>query len=176
MRRRESTTLSISVCEKLTSTESVIDSSNMIEEIQADIFKVFSKSKTTTALVHGCNCFCTMNSGIAKEIRDKFPTAYSADCSTTAGDKNKLGTASFGIVDDNKLIFNTYLQFRYGHGKRYADYEAVYAGLTKVREACEASGIKTVLIPYKMASDRAGGDWRIVETMIRVVSQHFFDF
>lgn len=30
-------------------------------------------------IVHGCNCFNTMGSGIAKEVRERFPSAYEAD-------------------------------------------------------------------------------------------------
>lgn len=144
----------------------------MIEEIPADIFDIFSKSEVPTALVHQANCFCTMGSGIAKPIREKFPAVYDADCSTKEGDKEKLGQVSFAIVTDSKVVFNLYGQFRYGRERRHTNYEAVYSGLERVREACIAGGIKLVLIPYKMSSNQAGGDWRIVETMIRVVFEN----
>ena len=145
----------------------------MIEEIPADIFEVLSKSKVATAMVHQANCFCTMGSGIAKPIREKFPAVYDADCRTRKGDDTKLGEVSFAPVDDNKVIFNLYGQYRYGRDKRYTNYEAVFTGLERVREACKAANIKLVLIPYKMSSNQAGGDWRVVETMIRVVFEKF---
>lgn len=43
-------------------------------------------------IVQGCNCHNTMGSGIAREIRERYPQAYEADCETVAGDKTKLGT------------------------------------------------------------------------------------
>jgi O-acetyl-ADP-ribose deacetylase (regulator of RNase III) len=145
----------------------------MIEEISADIFEEFSKSEVPTALVHQANCFCTMGSGIARLIREKFPSVYDADCSTKPGDKEKLGEVSFAPIGDNKVIFNLYGQYRYGHDKRYTDYEAVYSGLEKIKESCESAGIELILIPYKMSSNLAGGDWRIVEKMIEVVFETF---
>lgn len=32
-----------------------------------------------------------------------------------------------------------------------------------------AAGHKIIGVPYKMACDRAGGDWRIVEAMLNVI-------
>lgn len=145
----------------------------MIEEIPADIFEELRKSKVPTAMVHQANCFCTMGSGIAKPVREQFPEVYEADCRTKKGDEKKLGEVSFAPIADDKVIFNLYGQYRYGRDKRYTNYEAVFSGLEKVRIACEAGGIEEILIPYKMSSNQAGGDWRIVEMMIRVVFETF---
>lgn len=30
-------------------------------------------------IVHGCNCFCNMGAGIAKQIKNTFPEAFDAD-------------------------------------------------------------------------------------------------
>lgn len=42
-------------------------------------------------IVHGCNCFCKMGAGIAKEIKSRYPQAYEQDRLTKYGDKNKMG-------------------------------------------------------------------------------------
>lgn len=42
-------------------------------------------------IVHGANCFNTMNSGIAKEIRARYPLAYYVDSLSPIGDFKKLG-------------------------------------------------------------------------------------
>ena len=144
-----------------------------ITEINADIFDVFEASTSTTAIVHCCNCFCSMGAGLAKSIRDRYIQAYDADLSTKSGDTNKLGTVSFAPIGDNKVIFNLYGQFRFGRDKRYVNYEALYTGFEKVRDACSAAGVDTILIPHHMACSLAGGDWRIVETMIRVAFESF---
>ena len=61
-------------------------------------------------IVQGCNCFCTMGSGIAKSIREKYPNAFLADCSTRKGDYNKLGTFSCS-KEGEVFVVNAYTQF-----------------------------------------------------------------
>lgn len=63
-------------------------------------------------IVQGCNCFCTMGSGIAKQIRAKYPQAYRVDSQTMSGDIDKLG--SWTQADAPKFtIVNAYTQFDY---------------------------------------------------------------
>jgi hypothetical protein len=35
-----------------------------------------------------------------------------------------------------------------------------------------SKNLKTLGVPYKMACDRAGGDWRIIETMLNVIFEN----
>lgn len=42
-------------------------------------------------IVHGCNCFNMMGSGIARKIAINFPMAMDADARTLKGDPFKLG-------------------------------------------------------------------------------------
>ena len=61
-------------------------------------------------IVHGCNCFCTMGAGIAKQIKNSFPIAYAADLETNKGDRSKLGTCSVAVVNDLTVV-NAYTQY-----------------------------------------------------------------
>jgi len=45
----------------------------MITYHNKDIF-----SDSNHIIVHGCNCFCTMGAGIAKTIKELYPSAYLA--------------------------------------------------------------------------------------------------
>ena len=70
-------------------------------------------------IVHGCNCFNTMGAGIAREIKARYPIAFSSDYGTTPGDINKLGTYTSAESFPNALpdkhvfrIINAYTQFR----------------------------------------------------------------
>jgi O-acetyl-ADP-ribose deacetylase (regulator of RNase III) len=58
----------------------------MIEHVKEDIFQVGKLD--IHAIIHQANCHCTMGSGIAKFIRERFPKAYEADCKTVKGDLN----------------------------------------------------------------------------------------
>lgn len=63
-------------------------------------------------IVHGCNCFNTMGAGIAKQIKDRYPQAYEADCETQPGDYNKLGNFSKSATD-KFVIINAYTQYNF---------------------------------------------------------------
>lgn len=72
-------------------------------------------------IVQGCNCFCTMGSGIARQIREQYPEAYEADCKTIIGDRSKLGTATCVNVKDGFTIVNAYTQFGFNTGGNNED-------------------------------------------------------
>lgn len=74
-------------------------------------------------IIQGCNCQNTMGSGIAKEIRSRYPQAYEADLMTKKGDRNKLGTYSVANTLDF-LIINCYTQYDYNrNGSRIDHFE-----------------------------------------------------
>jgi O-acetyl-ADP-ribose deacetylase (regulator of RNase III) len=69
-------------------------------------------------IVHGCNCFHTMGSGIAREIRLRYPAAYEVDVKQTQfGDRSKIGT--FTLMPGKLFsIVNAYTQIGFnGPGK-----------------------------------------------------------
>lgn len=66
-------------------------------------------------VVQGCNCWNTMGSGIARQIRENFPDAYAADSRTEAGDYTKLGNYTLAVVGMASpfVIVNAYTQFNF---------------------------------------------------------------
>lgn len=66
-------------------------------------------------IVHGCNCKNTMGSGIAKQIKDKYPEAYKADTEYDALPYQKLGNFSRAKIysSTNFTIVNAYTQYEY---------------------------------------------------------------
>lgn len=72
-------------------------------------------------IVHGCNCYNTMGKGIAKEIRERYPDAYTADVTTVPGDKEKLGNYTTMLGKQFNII-NAYTQYSFwSHGKGKVD-------------------------------------------------------
>ena len=55
-------------------------------------------------IMHGCNCFHAMGSGIAGEIARRYPNVPSADRQTVYGDPSKLGNWTECIVESTKQI------------------------------------------------------------------------
>ena len=125
-------------------------------------------------IVHQANCFHTMGGGIAFAIAKKWPEVYAADKQTPSGDYKKLGTIGFVKIKEPinsiKYVINQYSQYTCGIG-RHTNYEAFYSCLMQIRIRCENMkyDIKSVGFPHKIGCNLAGGDWRIVKTMIDVV-------
>ena len=122
------------------------------------------------AIGHCANCFCTMGSGIALQIKNKFPEAYTADLKTISGDKTKFGKFSKCRVSEStniKYIYNLYGQYTYGRESRKLNYEMIYTALEAMKNDCViTSDITSVGFPKNMGCALAGGDWRIVREMI----------
>lgn len=121
-----------------------------------------------------CNCHKNFGAGIAKQIKQEFPEAYKADCDWNQPPHHRLGKAThakINLVDRIGYIFNLYGQLNYGKG-RQVNYEALYTSLCEMKKELSIllpNQVIKVGFPKKMASDLAGGSWRIVEKMIEVV-------
>lgn len=118
-------------------------------------------------IIHQANCFNTMGSGIARQIREKYPEAYDADCATVSGDYKKLGTFSWIKTNDGKFhIYNCYSQYRYGRDTRHTNYEAIYTGLCSIEQHAKANGLTSLSLPHNMGCMLGGGSWHIVNAII----------
>jgi hypothetical protein len=118
------------------------------------------------AIIHQANCFCTMGSGIARKIREKYPDAYDADCQTKSGYLTKLGTFSWVKAHDDKYIYNCYSQYRYGGEQRHTNYEAIYTGLSAIEQHAKTNGLTSLSLPHNMGCMLGGGSWNIVNAII----------
>lgn len=140
----------------------------MVENINCDIFKA-----DIDVICHCANCFCCMGGGIAREIAKRFPEAKEVDDKTEKGARTKLGKSSIARIPSfkfrpkPKFILNMYAQFDYGSDFRKLDYEAFYSCLEE-SDYLFHSGLSFGM-PYKIGCDRAGGDWSVVEAMIKSV-------
>jgi len=116
-------------------------------------------------IIHGCNCFCSMGAGIARQIRETFPLAFQADFETESGDKNKLGSYSKAVVKISQApltIVNGYTQYQYSGAQMLADYDAIATLFSRVK--MDFSGKK---IGYpKIGAGLAGGDWKRIKEII----------
>ncbi len=90
-------------------------------------------------IVHGCNCQNTMGSGIAREMRERYPGVYQADTLATKQWKNpvaKLGNFStYSTVHNNHVfvVINAYTQLHFmPRGVDHFEYESFYLILKKL--------------------------------------------
>lgn len=116
-------------------------------------------------LVQGCNCFCTMGSGVARVIHDEYPGAYEADQQTIRGDKSKLGnytkwTGPHSRIPDKTItIVNAYTQYGFGSGKIFADYQAIENVMNKI--LVEFPSSYKIGMPF-IGAGLAGGDPHVI--------------
>lgn len=135
-----------------------------------DNFEGRAKLKVA-AIAHVCNCQGVMGSGIAKEIRARYPEAYQSYKDFELRHSGlKLGTMSSAAIRPDKIIYNLHAQLYYGTDRnRYLDYEGLYSALEKACDDMCYRGLKSIAVPFNMGSDRAGGDWNVVKTMVESV-------
>lgn len=135
-----------------------------MKTISGDLIHL-AKSGEFDLIVHGCNCFCTMGAGIAKGIKAAFPAAFEADLATVKGDRAKIGTCTFTVIDRNGtslVVVNAYTQFDYRGSGPKVDYEAVRSCFRWIKQ--QHSG-KRIGLP-KIGAGLAGGDWARIAAII----------
>ena len=137
----------------------------MIKHIKCDIFE-----SGADVILHQVNCQGAMNSGIAKQVRDKYPNVFNAykELCDSALNKSELLGSSLGVYVDNVgYIVNIFAQDKFGYdGKCYTNYEALRNGF---EFADKLVFNKTIAIPYRIGCARGGGDWDIVYKMIEEI-------
>lgn len=138
----------------------------MIKHIKCNIF-----DSGADIILHQVNCQGVMGSGIAKQVRTRYPEVYEAykDLCNRYSEKHKLlGTVQVFCIDSSERKFyigNLFAQENYGYdGRCYTDYDALRSALSKIKSYAHSN--ETIAIPYLMGCYRGGGDWKIVHDMI----------
>mgnify|MGYP000149060829 CR=1 FL=1 len=122
-------------------------------------------------IVHGCNCQITMGSGIAKEIKDRYPDAYAVDLYMdqdfgASHRFHKLGNYSEATVytDDTTFkIVNAYTQYDFlPRGVDHFNYASFAMILEKLAHFHHG---KRFGFPY-IGMGLAGGDSKRILTLL----------
>ena len=109
-------------------------------------------------IVHGCNCFRKMKSGIAGQIARKYPIVAEADSLTlTTGPlRDKLGKWTSAKVISSSgntfTVINAYTQYTYSRDKDVFEYDAFAKFLGEFSNYLEIF----CLNPYKVEVIRGG--------------------
>jgi O-acetyl-ADP-ribose deacetylase (regulator of RNase III) len=105
--------------------------------VKGDLLELADKGEFDV-IVHGCNCFNTMKSGIAGAIAKRYSTTIMVDHQTINGDYEKLGTWTecFGLTSTMPVarfrIINAYTQYNYSRNKDVFEYLAFELILQKL--------------------------------------------
>lgn len=142
-----------------------------MRHVQGDLIVAALKGEIDV-LVHGCNCYCKMGAGIAKQIRHAFPQAYAADKDTRAGDRSKLGTVSAATISIlteegsyEVVVVNAYTQMTYWDKSDMLDYDAVARCFEVIRYWYPDKRIGMPLIGCGLAR----GSWPKIQQIVDTV-------
>ena len=137
-------------------------------------------------ICHQVNCQGVMGSGVAWQIRNKWPIVFKEYINKydLMGNKRDL----LGYIQAVKLktesekykkpiyVVNMFTQYDYGKGERYTNYEAFYEALVTIKAKAKMifDTTPTIAFPYKIGCDRGGANWNIINTMIyEVLNDNF---
>jgi O-acetyl-ADP-ribose deacetylase (regulator of RNase III) len=138
-----------------------------MKEIQGNLLTL-AKEGNFDVIIHGCNCFNTMSGGIAKQIKEHFPSAYAVDMETVKGDVNKLGSftssTQFTIEGDEFKIINAYTQYNFDATSKPFDYEALTLVLRKLNLILKPDA--RIGLP-QIGAGLAGGQWDYILEIIK---------
>ena len=144
-------------------------------------------------ICHQVNCQGKMNSGIAKQIREKWPVVYKNYMSkydavsdlaikTYGGYENGLDVSeillgdiqivglwdNYHTTDRHQSVINMFAQQHYGYdGRRYTSYDAFWNCLNLIKQTVPKG--KTIGFPKKIGCDRGGANWPVILEMITEV-------
>lgn len=134
-------------------------------------------------ICHQVNCRGKMNSGIAKQIREKWPIVYQnymAKCNFSHPSgyirpELLLGDIQIvGLWDDynetkfHQSVINMYSQLNYGYdGRRYTSYDAFWNCVNLIKQSVPTD--KKIGFPYNIGCGLGGANGNVILTMIDTV-------
>ncbi len=126
-------------------------------------------------IIHGCNCFNAMASGIAREIAMKIPEAKMADNMYVEADEfDKLSNFSYAPFRNRigkiGIVINLYTQYQPGKDLRM---EALVLGFKKLSRKILTMGDDVRIGIPLIGCGIAGGNWELVGPLLeKIMSAH----
>lgn len=124
---------------------------------------------TDGILAHGCNMRGVMGSGVARQVKAKYPGAFVAYEQDLKSGYRLGGVSFWGPGDPDTptrfLVGNCLTQENMGSdGRKYVSYDAVDLSFQILNRIAERGGY-TIHIP-RIGAGLGGGDWGVVEAII----------
>lgn len=139
--------------------------------VQGNIIDMI-KNVEVDVVVHGCNCFCAMGGGIARQLADNFPDVEEIDNFVHhkyTHNIEKLGSFSTTTTNSGIMIINGYTQYYPG---RDVNYNAIKDVFKKIRIMFNLNKNVKIVFP-KIGCGIAGGNWEMVS---QIIQKELYDF
>lgn len=123
---------------------------------------------------HQVNCIGVMGAGLVKQIKNKYPGAYSSykrHCKRMPPEL-LLGDNLIVEVDKDKYVSNLFGQIKYGRDQQHTDYAGLKIALIKLEGYARKNNLSVVL-PYGIGAGLAGGDWSVIYKIIEDVFDEY---
>ena len=135
----------------------------MIKHIKCDIFE-----SGADIICHQVNCQGVMGSGIAKQVRDKYPWVYAHykrlcdDVRESSSLDRLLGGPQLVFINERQAVANCFGQLNYGYGgQRYTSYSALYDCFKYLKDMCKDKKNYCDSISYGLRQRR----WRLAYSL-----------
>lgn len=135
-------------------------------------------------ICHQVNCQGKMGSGIAGQIKERWPAVYTdyrnfySYQSLKGPNSELLGSVIATSIPNedwpDKVVLSLFAQENYGYdGRRYTSYDAFWNCLHEIKEAVPKGS--TIGFPEKIGCGLGGANWRIIYNMIHEVLAEDYD-
>lgn len=114
-------------------------------------------------ICHQVNCMGVMGSGVAKQIKDKYPIVfeqYKSLCESRKGcEGDLLGHVQYVAVAENKQVINVFGQLYYGRSSviQYTDMMSLKLALHSIAKSIPTE--YSIAMPYRLGCGLGNGDW-----------------
>lgn len=133
----------------------------MIRYVQGDLL-----ASNLKIIAHGCNCHGVMGSGIAAQIRSRWPNVYEVYRLKHRTMGLELGTILPVRTLDGRMVVNCMTQQDFGgDGRVYVDYGAMESCIAAMDAHARDWDATEIGLP-KIGAGLAGGDWDRIEDII----------
>lgn len=139
----------------------------MLKYIEGDLFKVLDKTEKPVVIPHCCNNLGLMGSGFVVPLNIHFPQVKVQYQKKHAESPLQLGETQFINVRNNPEIIIANMIAQEGVGFKNGPpirYEALQKCMTEIAEKTDKNAI---IIAPMFGAFLAGGDWNIIEKMIK---------
>lgn len=124
-------------------------------------------------IIHGVNCQGVMGSGVAAQIRKKWPIVFEQYALEHKAFGLKLGTIIPVETSDGKIIVNCVTQNNFGRsGEQFVDYDAIKKCFNQINDKVNTWGVTEIALPF-IGAGLGGGDWNIIENIIVKSAKNF---
>lgn len=133
-------------------------------------------------ICHQVNCQGVMRSGIAKQIRERWPEVYEGykrfcnyyghyDTKLLLGRVFKACTR-----DGGKQVLNIFSQDEYGYdGSRFTSYDAFAHCLSVIRDHPMVPRGRSIGFPKNIGCGLGGGNWKVISALIEEILGDDYD-